>query len=156
MKYLFLLALLVRSVLGVAQADYVIPEVVLKEPVLQEAVRKYLEEYRDDLLTIGAIVLKKNPVDSCYYVSYTVYQGAVEEWPPSFYSLIEGKLVLLYSGFESDLKFGRNSCKMLFKIAGKRLARDPLSITYDPVIWKITVKNTTYVKHEVDRIPLPY
>lgn len=68
---------------------------------------------------------------------------------------IHKRIVLVYTGFESELNFDALSGKELLKNA-EEFFEDPRAMLYHADIWKITFESDRYKKEQVDRIPLDY
>lgn len=136
---------------------YVIPRINLNDARLTTAFDDYLNTYKEDLVEYGVLVLKKDAANKCYYLTHRMFKEEIEDAPPTFFYLQNGRVVLVYTGFEDELRIGKESFQKLYKAASKFFA-NPMSLNYDTDIWKITLEKgeMNYAKTLVDRIPLDY
>ena len=155
MKACTLMILLLTSCSTVAQEFYRVPQISLTNKFLLESLDDYLREYSDDLDQMGVIVLTYDPQNKCYYLTHKMFRTEVEKWLPSFYTIYNKRIVLVYTGFESELNFDALSGKELLKNA-EEFFEDPRAMLYHADIWKITFESDRYKKEQVDRIPLDY
>jgi hypothetical protein len=138
-----------------AQDAYRVHKIALKSKPLIELIKDYCHEYKDDIDQFGVIALKYDPTNKCYYLTHRMYKKEVEEWLPSFYSILNDRVILIYTGFESELNIQKENNIELLKTAEKFLL-DPRTLIYHASIWKLTINGDKYNKEDVERIPLDY
>jgi hypothetical protein len=139
----------------IEQKPFIIQKINLKNQSLLKAIDDYLTEYKDDLEPGGVLVVKIDPAKKYYYITRKMFADEITEWLPSFYSIYKKRVILIYTGFESNIFFEKESSIELFKAANKYFV-DPHGFLYEGIVWRITIDNDSYIKEEVNGIPLDY
>lgn len=134
---------------------FVIQQINIKSQSVLKAIDDYLTEYKDDLEQGGVIVVKVDPVKKYYYITRKMFAVEIMEWLPSFYSIYKKRVILVYTGFESNIIFEKESSVELLKAADKFLV-NPLGFFYEGIIWRIASDSDSYKKEIVKSIPLDY
>lgn len=156
-KHILILTFLLFTLCARTEANdgYIIPRIESKNEALLKSLDNYLREYEEDLDKIGVLVLKYDPLNRCYYLTHRMYKDEIAKWLPSYYTIYHERIVVIYTGFESELNFQDESSNELFKIS-ETFFVDPSALNYHADIWKITIENNKYRKEKVDTIPLDY
>jgi len=121
---------------------------------LVKAINDYVNEFSDTFdQTKAAIVIRFDKTGNTdkFYLAFKVYRSEVINDPPSFYSVANKKLILLYTGIEQYLKFDKNSLEKLF--ADSKDSLTVTGMTYDPIVWEIQLVKDSYDKKVVELLP---
>lgn len=137
---------------GQADGPYQITKVSIDNDNFIRSIGVYIEEFKDDL-NVGTLILKFDDVNDRFYISFLVYKEEVVARPPSFYSVIDGNIVLIYTGFESYLQYDEKSFNQLFSDTHSHLHDLPITILYDPIVWRVNAKGQNFEKEVIDEIP---
>ena len=152
-RILFIMCIVINGS-SLAQKTFEISQIEIKYPALDKAIRDYIVDA--DLVDFGVVLLKYDPTNGVYYISYEMYKNFVKLYPPSFFAIVDRKVVLIYTGFENQIKYDDRSFGKLFKVAAKVLVVPPMEVTYNAPVWRVLVINGYYTKENLDSIPLGY
>ncbi len=149
---LFLLIFLTTSQ-HVCGQDFEIQKVELRHVGLTKAVVDYHKAQSDVIDNVKGIVIvryvKAEPEK--FFLAFKVYKHEVLRDPPSFYAILDGRLVLFYTGLEQQIVFTDKSFRKLFKAAKGRLTER--HVVYDPTVWEVIVNSEHYVFKTVSLLP---
>src|SRR5690349_12854770 len=81
---------------------YVVQKIQLKDPRLNSILREYTTE--NHLFDVEGVLQLKYSKDSLenFYIGYMVYNELPAD-PPSYYTIVDNKLILIYSGLEKHM-----------------------------------------------------
>jgi hypothetical protein len=138
---------------GFCQQTHTIPKVTIKDRGLLLAIDEYHHTFAREMNEGKAVMIVRyiRTGDEKYFLAYKVYRDEVQRDPPSFYSVVNGKVVLLYTGLERNMQFSDPSFKMLFKDLKDFLTET--EILYNPVIWEVVSKPDGFEKKVVSALP---
>lgn len=134
-----------------AITPYLIQKIQLKDERLISLLGDYIaENHLQDVE--GAILLKYDKEDSVdnFYVGYMV-RNHLQANPPSYYTIVKDKLVLIYSGLEHHLSFNQNSFKMVSKDCKRCFAEG--IVVVEPTYWHVVISGQSIEKRVVKENP---
>lgn len=132
---------------------YHIIKIEISDPRLSIAIIDYLQEFEEEFTENAAALVVKfdNSNPNKFYFAFKVHKVEVLNDPPSYYSIIRGQLVLIYTGFESYLRYDTRSFRSLLKDAKRQLTQ--IGVTYNPIVWAVTLHENSYSKEIIELLP---
>lgn len=131
-------------------APYLIQKVQLKDSRLTSLLNDYIIE--NHLHDVEGVVLLKYDRDSLdnFYIGYMV-RNHLSVKPPSHYTIIGNKLVMIYSGLEQYLSFNQDSFKMINKDCKQCFAEGLVIV--EPTYWHIIMSSHNVEKRTIKEMP---
>ncbi|MEL7003980.1 MAG: hypothetical protein AAFN93_14755 [Bacteroidota bacterium] len=151
---LFLSALENKSLAQKEGDKYQIIKIDLKDDRLKTVIREYIDlksEYNRQANMsedFGIVTVQINSISKEHevvFLSYALHQDELRYGTPSFYSVLDGNIVLITVGSrfllsDEDIDFAR-----FLSLVQDKVYED-LSVIYHPDTWKITIKKGRFSK----------